>query len=141
MKDAAEMKPHWKLSSQAREDQHRVWIAGRVATLLAHYWREDEPEELLRAISADWADVLHGFTREAIQKACLRYLREEPRRRPTPGSIYAIAKAEMPRPVRVYPRPAGPERVRVKPEVAQSIVEDFGFARPVQVGDAAKLNS
>lgn len=84
-------------SLQARAD-HREWIGGRAVTLLSHYWREDDPVELTAAIGADWADVLEGLPRDVIQQACIAYQRSEPRRKPTPGAIYAMALARMPKP-------------------------------------------
>jgi len=121
----------WTLSSQEREEriEHREWIGGRVVTLLSHYWRDDDDDSLTGAIAADWADVLEGIPRDAIQKACLKYQRTEPRRKPTPGAIYALAREAMPRPVVVQPPQTEPlpERIRCDPDVAQAIVEAAGY--------------
>ncbi len=89
--------------SLAARTEHRTWIKGRAATLLAHYWREDDDPALLAAIGKDWADVLEGIPQEYIQKACIQYQRDEPRKRPTPGAVYAIARALMPKPEVVRP--------------------------------------
>jgi hypothetical protein len=78
--------------------EHRTWIKGRATTLLSHYWREDDDPALLAAIGKDWADVLEGIPQEYIQRACVQYQREEPRRKPTPGAIYALARDIMPKP-------------------------------------------
>lgn len=78
--------------------EHREWIGGRAITLLSHYWRDDDPTELTAAIGQDWADVLEDIPQEYIQRACLRYQRENPRRKPTPGAIYELARAAMPDP-------------------------------------------
>lgn len=77
---------------------HREWIGGRAITLLSHYWRDDDPVELTAAIGQDWADVLEGLPRDVIQMACIKYQRQESRRKPTPGAIYQIASELMPRP-------------------------------------------
>lgn len=74
---------------------HREWIGGRAITLLSHYWRDDDPVEMTAAIGRDWADVLEGFPQSFIQEACIQYQREEPRRKPTPGAIYQIARRMM----------------------------------------------
>lgn len=50
------------------------------------------------AIGKDWADVLEGLPENIIQAACIQYQRDEPRRKPTPGAIYQIARALMPKP-------------------------------------------
>lgn len=77
------------------QSAHLEWIGGRVITLLSQYWRDDDPVELTAAIGADWAKVLRNLSKEAIEKACLQYLRDEPRRKPTPGEIFTRAsKAE-----------------------------------------------
>lgn len=120
----------WKPSLQEPEERksHREWIGGRVVTILSHYWRDDDDDALTGAIAADWADVLEGLPRDAIQKACIQYQREEPRKKPTPGAIYALARAHMPRPKVVYSEPAPePAKERCDPKVAQAICEAAGF--------------
>lgn len=84
--------------SLAERNEHRLWIKGRAATLLAHYWREDDDPALLAAMGRDWADVLEGLPQEYVQRACIQYQRDEPRKKPTPGAIYQIARAMMPKP-------------------------------------------
>lgn len=112
---------------------HREWIGGRILTVLSHYWREDDPVELTAAIGADWADVLEGIPQEFIQRACIQYQRDEPRRKPTPGAIYKLAQSMMPRPVAV--RTPEPEVERVTAEAAADIMAELGFA-PKRMGDA-----
>ena len=82
---------------------HREWIGGRALTLLSHYWRDDDPVELTAAIGKDWADVLEGVPQEFIQLACIQYQRENPRKKPTPGSIFEMANALRPKPQLVVP--------------------------------------
>lgn len=103
-------------------------------TLLSHYWREDDPVELTAAIGADWADVLEGIPQEYIQKARIQYQRDEPRRKPTPGAIYQLARSMMPRPEVV--RPADPERKPVDAETAARIMREAGFNPRKFGGDA-----
>jgi hypothetical protein len=118
-------------SLQERE-AHREWIAGRSFTLLSHYWRDDDSEALTAAMGKDWADVLEGLPQDAIQKACIQYQREEPRRKPTPGAIYALAREAMPRPQLVRQQPA-PEPERPEPTAEErarvaEYVKQAGFA-------------
>ena len=61
-----------------------------------------------------------------IQRACLDYLRNEPRRKPTPGEIYTRASRLMPKPQIVPPQE--PERIRVSAENAAEILARAGFA-------------
>ncbi len=65
-------------------------------TLLSHYWRDDDPVQLTAAIGADWAKVLDGLPRDAIDWACIKWLRENPKRKPSPGAIYQLAKSRLP---------------------------------------------
>lgn len=120
----------WTPSSQEQQlrVEHRGWIAGRIVTLLSHYWRDDDDDSLTAAIAADWADVLEGLPQDALQKACIRYQREEPRRKPTPGAIYALARDAMPRPQVVHSEPISePVKERCDPETAQRICEEAGY--------------
>lgn len=121
-------KTGWMLSSEARAD-HREWIGGRAITLLNHYWRDDDPAEMTAAMGSDWADVLEGLPQDAIAKACIQYQRNEPRRKPTPGAIYQLARQFMPRP-KVVSKPVGPQEPkepRVTAEAAAKIMQDRGF--------------
>lgn len=116
------------LSSQQRRS-NRQWILGRIATLLSHYWRDDDPSELTEAIARDWADILEGVPQAAIASACMKYLREEPRRKPTPGAIYKMARDAMPRPrvVSQIVRPDIPEPPRMTADRAAEITAQAGF--------------
>lgn len=120
-------------SLQERQSR-REWILGRIATLLSHYWREDDPSELNEAMGRDWADILEGMPQDAIAKACMAYLRSEPRRKPSPGAIYALAREYLPRPV-IVPRPIAPEpeRQRMTAERAAEIMAEAGY-RPKKFG-------
>lgn len=113
------------LSSPERTE-HRTWIKGRAATLLSHYWREDDDPALLAAIGKDWADVLEGIPQEYIQRACIQYQRDEPRRKPTPGAVYEIARALMPKP-RVVPVDEPQREPPCSKEAAAEIMERAGF--------------
>jgi hypothetical protein len=106
--------------------EHRTWIKGRAATLLAHYWRDDEDPAMLAAIGKDWADVLEGIPQEYVQRACVQYQRDEPRKKPTPGAIYQIARAMMPKPRVAEPAPE-PERTPATKEQAAAILAAAGF--------------
>ena len=101
-----------------------------MATLLSHYWRDDDPSELTEAIARDWADILEGIPQDVLHKACLRYMRNEPRRKPTPGAIYALCRDMMPRPavVRTHVVDPRPDRPRVSGEVANEILSRAGYA-------------
>lgn len=133
--ELANQRPDNMPSSEVRV-QHREWIAGRSFTLLSHYWRDDDSEALTAAMGKDWADVLEGLPQDCIQKACIQYQRDEPRRKPTPGAIYALARGFMPRPTIVPSQPVSVEHKEppCSPEVAQRICEEAGYT-PRKFGD------
>ena len=64
-----------------------AWIAGRIETLLSHYFQPDQAIEVTEAAMDDWLKALGGFSQPALEHACDSYLRDQPRRRPTPGDI------------------------------------------------------
>ena len=103
-------KPNASTHLSAERAGHREWIGGRALTLLSHYWRCDDPVELTAAIGADWADVLEGLPQEYIQRACIKYQRDEPRRKPTPGAIYQLTKEMMPQPAPAPMQKTTPEQ-------------------------------
>lgn len=82
-------KPQTSLAEPVSDGQHAQWIAGRVTTLLSHYYQPDAPAELREAAIDDWIKLLLPFPPQTIEKACASYLRDQPRRRPSPGDICA----------------------------------------------------
>lgn len=62
-------------------------------TLLSHYFQPDNPADVQDAALLDWVRELDGCSQPAIDAACRSYLREEPRRRPTPGDILARSQS------------------------------------------------
>lgn len=89
--------------------------------------------ELTAAIGQDWADVLEGLPRDAIQQACIAYQREEPRRKPTPGAIYRLAKDSL-------PKPAAVETLRkTTPEEDAAYAERAGRVNPERKAEAEAI--
>jgi len=91
--------------------------------------------ELITASADDWVEILSGMPQQALQDACLKYLRDEPRRRPTPGAILALARAAMPRPTIVPPVPEA-KPPRVTKEQADEILRAANFRPRKFSGDA-----
>ena len=79
-------------SGSQQDERHAVWIAGRIQTLLNHYFQPDNPADVTEAALDDWVDMLGPFSQPAIEHACASYLRDQPRRRPSPGDITARAE-------------------------------------------------
>lgn len=60
--------------------------------LLSHYFQPDAPIDVRQEALADWIEALVEFPAEAVDHACRGYMRDQPRRRPTPGDIIARCK-------------------------------------------------
>ena len=63
------------------------WIAGRVQTLLSHYYQPGTPQDVIDAALGDWVKQLSGFSSEQVEDACQNYLKSQPSKRPTPADV------------------------------------------------------
>lgn len=68
------------------------WIAGRIETLLSHYFQPDNPVEVFEGALDDWIATLEKFPQEAIEHACGVWVRNYQSKRPTPASIANLAQ-------------------------------------------------
>lgn len=122
-----------KLPAKLPQSSDPEWIAGRVQTLLAHYFEPSRDAALTRAMLADWIEDLQTIPQWAIDDACRTYRRDQPRRRPTPGDIRNRALSAVGErrsreranaPVRELAEPRPP---RVTAEQATAIMAEMGF--------------
>lgn len=79
-------------NGQPNDMQHAAWIAGRIETLLSHYYQPDNPAEVRDGAIDDWVELLAPLSRQSIEHACSAWLKDQPRRRPSPGDIRAKAR-------------------------------------------------
>jgi hypothetical protein len=99
-----------------------------VATLLSHYWRSDDPPELIEAIVRDWCDVLEHLPQDVIQRAVLQHI-ASPNGKPKPGDIRSLAQDLMPAPKVVqFHRSPEPVREKVTADKRAEILAAAGFA-------------
>jgi hypothetical protein len=99
--------------------EHRDWIAGAVSVLLAFYWQDREPDDLVLVEQGRlWCDDLQPFTRPVIEHALTTWRRTQTRR-PSPADIITLCRKHMPRPTAVAQLEA-PER-RTTPEDRERI--------------------
>ena len=107
------------------------WLAGAVLTLLNHYWREEDDPAVLEAMLRDRIAVLRGLPQSALEHARITYMRDQPRRRPTPGDLYARAVAALPKapcqPEHLALPAPDPDRQPVDPDAAAAILARAGF--------------
>jgi hypothetical protein len=75
----------------------REWLTGRVMVLLSHFYTQETDPAVVRAQAGDWFDTLWDVPQEAIEGACRDYLRNGPRRRPSPGDIRNLATIRLPK--------------------------------------------
>lgn len=66
------------------------WLAGRIATLLAHYFLSTTDASISTMVGADWIDCLGVFPREHIDKAAT-WWRDNETRKPKPADIRKLA--------------------------------------------------
>lgn len=111
------------------QEQQAGRKAARIATLLSHYFRPEDGDAMTKAIASDWMRVLGGVDFDLLDKACIRYLTNQPRRRPTPGDILNMANGLRPKPdPRRIPAPPEPDREpKVTAEAAERIMREHGF--------------
>lgn len=74
------------------------WIAGRVVTLLSHYFVAQQDASIAEAVAEDWCAMLEVYPAWALSNACRWWMGlDNPRKhcKPLPGDIQARAHAEM----------------------------------------------
>lgn len=127
----------------------RKWVAGRVVSLLSHYFVSQQDEALASAVAEDWCSMLEDYPAWAIANACRWWMgRENPRKhcKPLPGDIQDRAHVEL-EPVRAaritiargvaLPAPQAEPRMEItEQERARraAIAASFGLKR---IGDTA----
>lgn len=111
--------------------------------LLSHYFRPDDEQQLIEAQIEDWVSMLKGYPQDAISHAVASYMRDQPRRKPTPGDIANRASTwvgiHMPPPK--APEVEQPRRDVLTAEQADAIMAEYGFsprphAEPRPVGES-----
>ncbi len=71
----------------------RNWLAGRILTLLKHFYIDfKEPASLTRAIARDWIGILERYSPQAIDHACAEWLSRSDKK-PKISNIAGIAAA------------------------------------------------
>lgn len=120
------------LLSKAERDAHDLWLAGRVTTLLGHFYEPDHDPSVFAMMVVDWVDALGGYSQDVVTRACRSYLVES-NRRPTIADIAERCHALTPRPtvVKAPPKPAKPKAPRVTPEQRAKMVDEAGIKSPV----------
>lgn len=118
-------------SAPANAGRHAEWIAGRVQTLLSHYFSPELSPEVREAAIDDWIKALVDQGRDDIEDACQTYLRDQPRCRPTPGDIrqraLSRAGARLKNRRMALPPPEEPKPAPVSAEQAERICQMAGF--------------
>jgi hypothetical protein len=82
--------------AQRGDRNHRLWIAGAIASLLRIYWTDDPSDRLDAAAGKWWADDLEAFPMPVIEAAINHWRRNETRR-PTPADMIKLCGMKMPK--------------------------------------------
>ena len=118
-----------KSLSQQEVVEHRQRIASEVRVVLSAYFQPHEDDAIKAAQLAWWCDELEDWTQEQVVWGLRKWNREEPRKRPTPGDILSILKAQRGKTeaAKMDPLPPTPERKPVSEEAAAEILAKAGF--------------
>ena len=112
-------------------EAHRLQISVTVETVLTGYWQDNLPPSLRAAVLADWCDELQDWRPEQVQAALRMWRRDNPDKRPNPGHISRLLKAERGKAVvarmQAQARAPQPEPPRVSKERAAELMAQVGF--------------
>lgn len=123
----------------------RSWVAGRVVTLLSHYFVAQTDASVAEAVAEDWCAMLEDYPAWAIANAARWWMsRENPRKhcKPLPGDIQERAHEELApvraawimarrgpeAPVRSIPISRGPIDYDARRADAERILREVGMA-------------
>ncbi len=118
---------------------NKLWLKGRVITLLSEFFRETEdPEEMMNAQLEDWWVVLKDLPQDCVNWACQMWHTTDKGKkghRPTPGQIYALAEGLIRKPTaaerrleeEALLRLSAPERRIPDEEEAARILSKAGY--------------
>ncbi len=88
-----DVKDWLEIAENSLGGSQRVWVAGRILTLLKHYYIDfKEPANLTRAIARDWIKVLERYSPQAIDHACAEWLSRSAKK-PKISNIAGLAAA------------------------------------------------
>lgn len=73
---------------------HRAAIAFDVEVILDGYWKDRPSEAIKTGILADWSDALEDWQHEQVVYGLRKWRNENPNKKPNPGHILSILKAE-----------------------------------------------
>jgi hypothetical protein len=118
-----------KSLSRQEVEGHRARIAFEVKTVLSAYFQPHEDDAIKAGQLAWWCDELEDWEQEQVVWALRKWNREEPRKRPTPGDILSILKAQRGK-AEAAKRPAPtpePERTPATAEEATAALKAAGL--------------
>lgn len=82
-----------EIAERALGVSDKEWLAGRILTLLKHYYIDrKEPASLTRAIARDWIKALERYSPQAIDHACAEWLSRS-EKKPKISNIAGLAAA------------------------------------------------
>ena len=110
------------------------WIAGRLQTLLSHYFQPGQDTMVSAAAGSDWMSILAKYPQVVIETACDEWLNAKTHR-PTPAHMVEICDRHLKRITSAIPKQSAPPPPvnRVQADKANQIIAEVLGNR----GDAA----
>lgn len=112
--------------------------------ILQGYWQQQLPDAIKAAHLADWSDTLQDWTHEQVLWGLRKWRNENPSKKPNPGHILSILKAQRGKTeaAKMQQPATEPERKPATKEEASSALREAGFeinanGRVVTQGDAS----
>ncbi len=101
------------------------WIAGRLQTLLSHYFQPGQDTMVSAAAGSDWMNILGKYPQVVIETACDEWMASK-QHRPTPAHMVEICERHLKRITDALPkqRPDPKPVNRVQADRANAIIQE-----------------
>lgn len=101
------------------------WIAGRLQTLLSHYFQPGQDTMVSAAAGSDWMNVLAKYPQVVIETACEEWLSSKTHR-PSPAHMVEICERHLRRITDAIPKQTPPIKPanRVQAHKANAIIRE-----------------
>ena len=101
------------------------WIAGRLQTLLSHYFQPGQDMMVSAAAGSDWMNILAKYPQVVIETACDEWMASKSHR-PTPAHMVEICERHLKRITSAIPKQAepAPQVNRIQADKAKQIIQE-----------------
>ncbi len=101
------------------------WIAGRMVTLLSHYFQPGQDAKASAAAGGDWIKILSKYPQCVVEEAADEWMRTKTHR-PTPAHMVGICDRHLQRITSALPKQSAPPPPvnRVQADKAKQIIQE-----------------